>query len=44
MAQLLAVRVALIKDEYVINPTFQQIEESLLEIVVAGTGKRYYHG
>ncbi len=34
-----AVRVALIKDEYVINPTFQQIEESLLEIVVAGTEK-----
>ncbi len=34
-----AVRVALIGDEYVINPTFQQIEEALLEIVVAGTEK-----
>ena len=34
-----AVRVALIRDEYVINPTFQQIEEALLEIVVAGTEK-----
>ena len=34
-----AVRVALIGDEYVINPTFQQIEEALLEIIVAGTEK-----
>ncbi len=34
-----ALRVALIGDEYVINPTFQQIENALLEIVVAGTEK-----
>ncbi len=34
-----AVRVALIGDEYVINPTFQQIEEAKLEIIVAGTEK-----
>ncbi len=32
-----AVRVAYIDGAYVINPTFQQIEESQLEIVVAGT-------
>ncbi len=31
------VRVALINGEYVINPTFQQIEEADLDIVVAGT-------
>ena len=31
------VRVALVNGEYVINPTFQQIEESDLDIVVAGT-------
>ncbi|MBN2859743.1 MAG: polyribonucleotide nucleotidyltransferase [Sphaerochaetaceae bacterium] len=34
-----AVRVALIGDQYVINPTFQEIEEALLEIIVAGTEK-----
>lgn len=34
-----AVRIALIGDEYVVNPTFSQIEESLLEIIVAGTEK-----
>ncbi|NCB00710.1 MAG: polyribonucleotide nucleotidyltransferase [Spirochaetia bacterium] len=34
-----AVRVALINNEYVINPTFQQIEEAILEIIVAGTEK-----
>ena len=32
-----AVRVALIGDEYVINPTFQQITQARLDIVVAGT-------
>ncbi|MDY4068084.1 polyribonucleotide nucleotidyltransferase [Bullifex sp.] len=32
-----AVRVALIGDEYVINPTFQQIPQAKLDIVVAGT-------
>ncbi|MFA5570596.1 MAG: polyribonucleotide nucleotidyltransferase [Sphaerochaetaceae bacterium] len=32
-----AVRVAYIENEFVINPTFQQIEEAELEIVVAGT-------
>lgn len=31
------VRVALINGEYIINPTFQQIEEADLDIVVAGT-------
>jgi len=31
------VRVALVDGEYVINPTFKQIEESDLDIVVAGT-------
>ena len=31
------VRVALVDGEYVINPTFQQIENSDLDIVVAGT-------
>ncbi|MCQ2412718.1 MAG: polyribonucleotide nucleotidyltransferase [Sphaerochaetaceae bacterium] len=31
------VRVALVNGEYVINPTFQQIEQSDLDIVVAGT-------
>ncbi len=31
------VRVALVNGEYVINPTFRQIEESDLDIVVAGT-------
>ena len=31
------VRVALVNGEYVINPTFSQIEESDLDIVVAGT-------
>ena len=32
-----AVRVGLVGNEYVINPTFSQIEESKLDIVVAGT-------
>lgn len=32
-----AVRVALIDDEYVINPTFQQLPQAKLDIVVAGT-------
>ena len=32
-----AVRVALIGDEYVINPTFQQLPQAKLDIVVAGT-------
>lgn len=32
-----AVRVSLCGDEYVINPTFEQIETSSLDIVVAGT-------
>ncbi len=32
-----AVRIALIGDEYVINPTFQQIAQAKLDIVVAGT-------
>ncbi len=34
-----ALRVALIGGEYVLNPTFQQIEDAELEIVVAGTEK-----
>ncbi|QEN06238.1 polyribonucleotide nucleotidyltransferase [Thiospirochaeta perfilievii] len=32
-----AVRVALVNDEYVINPTFDQIDESVLDIVVGAT-------
>lgn len=32
-----AVRIAYVNDEFVVNPTFQQIEESTLDIVVAGT-------
>ena len=32
-----AVRVCYVNDEYIINPTFQQIEDSSLEIVVAGS-------
>ncbi|MGI6466479.1 MAG: polyribonucleotide nucleotidyltransferase [Sphaerochaetaceae bacterium] len=32
-----AVRVAYVDNEFVINPTFQQIEKATLEIVVAGT-------
>ena len=32
-----AVRVALIEQEFVINPTFQQIQNAELEIIVAGT-------
>lgn len=32
-----AVRMAYINGEYVVNPTFQQIEEAQLEIIVAGT-------
>jgi polyribonucleotide nucleotidyltransferase len=34
-----AVRVALIGEEYIVNPTFQQIEDASLEIIVAGTEK-----
>lgn len=32
-----AVRMAKVNGEYIVNPTFQQIEEAQLEIVVAGT-------
>lgn len=32
-----AVRIASVNDEFVVNPTFQQIEESIMDIVVAGT-------
>jgi len=32
-----AVRVGLINNEYIINPTYNQIEESRLELIVAGT-------
>lgn len=32
-----AVRVAVVNDEVILNPTFDQIEESVLDIVVAGT-------
>lgn len=32
-----AVRIALIGDDYVVNPTFQQIGQAKLDIVVAGT-------
>lgn len=32
-----AVRVGMIGDEYIINPSFNQIEESKLDVVVAGT-------
>ncbi|MAG14168.1 MAG: polyribonucleotide nucleotidyltransferase [Spirochaetales bacterium] len=32
-----AVRVSYLNDQYVINPTFEQIQNSLLDIVVAGT-------
>jgi polyribonucleotide nucleotidyltransferase len=32
-----AVRVGYINDKYVINPTYQQLEESSLDLVVAGT-------
>jgi len=34
-----AVRVGLIKEEYVVNPTYDQMEESLIDIVVAGTAE-----
>jgi polyribonucleotide nucleotidyltransferase len=34
-----AVRIGLIDGEYVINPTFDQIEKSELEIIVAGTNE-----
>lgn len=34
-----SVRVGYINGEYVLNPTFSQIDESLLDIVVAGTEK-----
>ncbi len=36
-----ACRVAYINGEYVINPTFQQIEKAELEIVVAGTAEGF---
>ena len=36
-----ACRVAFINGEYVINPTFQQIEKAELEIVVAGTAEGF---
>ncbi|WP_028973532.1 polyribonucleotide nucleotidyltransferase [Spirochaeta cellobiosiphila] len=32
-----AVRVALVGDDYIVNPTFEQISKSRLDIVVAGT-------
>ena len=32
-----AVRVARIEDEFVVNPTFQQMEESSLDLIVVGT-------
>ncbi len=32
-----AVRIALIGDDYIVNPTFQQIAQAKLDIVVAGT-------
>jgi polyribonucleotide nucleotidyltransferase len=32
-----AVRIAMVGDEFIVNPTFAQIEQSLLDIVVAGT-------
>jgi len=32
-----AVRIAYVKGEYIVNPTFQQIDESELDIIVAGT-------
>jgi len=32
-----SVRIGLINGEYVINPTYKQLEESLLDLVVAGT-------
>ncbi len=34
-----AVRVGLVEDEYIINPTFSQKEEGRLELVVAGTNE-----
>ncbi len=32
-----AVRIGLIGDEYIVNPTFEQLEESRLNLVIAGT-------
>ncbi len=32
-----AVRIAKIEDEYVLNPTFEQVDESVMDIVIAGT-------
>lgn len=32
-----AVRVSYVDDEYVVNPSFEQVERSLLDIIVAGT-------
>ena len=32
-----SVRVGYIDGKYVVNPTFQQLEDSLIDIVVAGT-------
>jgi len=37
MGPIAGVRVGYINDEYVINPTVQQMEESILDLVVAGT-------
>lgn len=34
-----AVRVGIIDDEYVLNPTFSQLEESTVDLVVAGSDK-----
>ncbi|HAL94333.1 MAG TPA: polyribonucleotide nucleotidyltransferase [Rectinema sp.] len=33
------VRVALVEDSYILNPTYEQIEQAKLEIVVAGTAQ-----
>ena len=32
-----SVRMCYLNDEFIVNPTFQQIAESKLEIIVAGT-------
>jgi polyribonucleotide nucleotidyltransferase len=37
LGPIASVRIGLLDGEYIINPTYKQIEESLLDIVVAGT-------
>ncbi|MCD4690874.1 polyribonucleotide nucleotidyltransferase [bacterium] len=32
-----AVRIGMVNEEYIVNPTFEQLEESVLELVVSGT-------